>query len=166
MAGSKYPAYYARMRTSLALIALVSASAFADTPQQHVHDMSHDVMPFDMSKTLHVFIMNDQGGIQKVVVREKAGPEQINLIRQHLKHEAEEFAKGDFADPGHLHGSSMPGLAEVNASAGSGKMQITYSPMPGGAQITFQATDLHTITAIHRWFGAQLSEHGADAKAE
>src|SRR6185436_11009695 len=84
MAGSKYPAYYARMRTSLALIALVSASAFADTPQQHVHDMSHEVMPFDMSKTLHVFIMNDQGGIQKVVVREKAGPEQINLIRQRL----------------------------------------------------------------------------------
>jgi hypothetical protein len=45
-------------------------------------------------------------------------------------------------------------------------MQITYSPMPGGAQITFKATDLHTITAIHRWFGAQSSEHGADAKAE
>jgi hypothetical protein len=22
------------------------------------------------------------------------------------------------------------------------------------------------LTALHRWFGAQLSEHGADAKAE
>jgi len=25
---------------------------------------------------------------------------------------------------------------------------------------------LSILTAIHRWFGAQLSEHGADAKAE
>jgi hypothetical protein len=154
------------MRTILALIALVGASAMADTPQQHVHDMSHDVMPFDMSKTFHVFVMNEQGGIQKVVVRENAGPEQIDLIRQHLKHEAEAFAKGDFADPGHLHGASMPGLAEIKVSAAAGKMQITYSPMPSGAQITFQAADLHTITAIHRWFGAQLSEHGSDAKSE
>ncbi len=150
----------------MALIALVAASALADTPQEHVHSASHDVMPFDMSKTLHVFIMNEQGGIQKVVAREDAGAEQIGLIRQHLKQEAEAFAKGDFADPGLLHGATMPGLADIVASASAGKMQITYSPMPSGAQITFQAADLHTITAIHRWFGAQLSEHGADAKAE
>jgi hypothetical protein len=35
-----------------------------------------------------------------------------------------------------------------------------------GAEITFKTTDPHLLTAIHRWFGAQLSEHGADAKAE
>ena len=32
--------------------------------------------------------------------------------------------------------------------------------------ITFETKELGIITAIHRWFGAQLSEHGADARAE
>ena len=138
--------------------------AFGQTTQQHVHDASHGVMPFDMSKTLHIFVMNDEGGIQKVVARDGAGAEQIDLIRQHLQHEAEAFGKGDFADPGHLHGDAMPGLSEVKAAAG--RIHVTYAPLPSGAQITFQTADLHTVTAIHRWFGAQLSEHGTDAKAE
>ena len=143
---------------------LVCCVTAAQTPQEHVHSASHGVMPFDMSKTLHVFVMNDQGGIQKVVTRQAADADQVGLIRQHLQHEAEAFAKGDFADPGHLHGDSMPGLAEVKARAA--KIRVTYSPLPTGAQITFQSGDMHTVTAIHRWFGAQLSEHGADAKAE
>jgi len=143
---------------------LFVASATADTTQEHVHGAAHGVMPFDMSKTMHVFVMNDEGGVQKVVAREGAGADQVDMIRHHLQHEAEAFAQGDFADPAHLHGNSMPGLADIKKAAG--KIQVTYSPLPSGAQITFQATDIHTITAIHRWFGAQLSEHGADAKAE
>jgi hypothetical protein len=35
--------------------------------------------------------------------------------------------------------------------------------LPHGAQITFITSDLKLITALHRWFGAQLSDHGADA---
>jgi hypothetical protein len=143
---------------------VLAASIFTGTTQEHVHNAAHGVMPFDMAKTLHVFVMNDQGGVQKVVVRENAGADQIEMIRKHLGHEAEAFSKGDFADPGHLHGDSMPGLADMKANAD--KIHVTYSPLANGAQITFQSTDVHTITAIHRWFGAQLSEHGADAKTE
>jgi len=153
------------MRTAATLLALLVATAcWADSTQEHVHNASHGVMPFDMAKTLHIFVMNDQGGVQKVVAREGAGPEQADLIRQHLRHEADAFGKGNFGDPEHLHGDSMPGLAEIKAAAD--KIQVTYSELPDGAEITFKAADLHTITAIHRWFGAQLSEHGADAKAE
>jgi hypothetical protein len=35
--------------------------------------------------------------------------------------------------------------------------RMAYGVMP---------TDLRLLTALHRWFGAQLSEHGADARAE
>jgi len=28
------------------------------------------------------------------------------------------------------------------------------------------ANDRRLVTALHRWFGAQLSEHGADAEIE
>jgi hypothetical protein len=43
---------------------------------------------------------------------------------------------------------------------------VTYSELRDGAEIAFKTADPRLLTAIHRWFGAQLSEHGADAKAE
>jgi hypothetical protein len=138
--------------------------SFADSPQEHVHSASHGVMPFDMSKTMHVFAMADQGGVQKVITRDSNDPSQVTMIQQHLKREADAFQKGDFGDPAHLHGATMPGLADMQASIA--QIHVAYALLPNGAQISFEAKDIHTITAIHRWFGAQLSEHGADATAE
>jgi hypothetical protein len=44
--------------------------------------------------------------------------------------------------------------------------QVGQSAIPNGAEIMFETADLHLLTAIHRWFGAQLSEHGSDATSE
>lgn len=152
------------MIRSLLVCVLVCSPAFADTTQEHVHAMSHGVMPFDMAKTVHIFAMTDAGGVQKVVVRDDRDAEQVALIRQHLQHEAQAFQKGDFGDPAHLHGTQMAGLADVKANAS--RIRVTYADLPNGAQMSFETSDQHTVTAIHRWFGAQLSEHGADARAE
>jgi hypothetical protein len=146
------------------IAALLVGTAFADTTQEAVHHHAHDVMPFDVTKTVHIFTMTDEGGVQKVVTRDATNAAQVPLIRQHLQHEAEAFQKGDFGDPSHLHGASMPGLVDLRANPSA--FRVTYSPLHDGAQLSFVATDLHIITAIHRWFGAQLSEHGADARAE
>ena len=126
--------------------------------------MAHTVMPFDMSKTIHVFAMNEHGGIQRVETKDGADNEQVKLIREHLLHEYENFRRGDFSDPAALHGASMPGLAELQAHASH--IRVSYQPLSNGAALTFFASDLPVITAIHRWFGAQLSEHGSDARAE
>jgi len=77
--------------------------------------------------------------------------------------EATAFKKGDFADPAQLHGATMPGLQELQS--GAKRIQIAYRPLPAGAEIRFRTSDIRLITAIHRWFGAQLSEHGSDAQA-
>lgn len=143
---------------------LASPGTLAETQQEHVHRMSHDVMPFDMSKTLHIFRMTESGGIESVVARDAGDAEQVNLIRQHLKHESEKFQRGDYSDPARLHGMDMPGLRELRADASG--VKVSYAELPAGAQITFETRDLRLLTAIHRWFGAQLSEHGADARAE
>ncbi len=58
----------------------------------------------------------------------------------------------------------MPGLAQLQA--GAKHIKVTYANLPDGAQLIFATRDAHLTTEIHRWFGAQLSEHGADAKAE
>jgi hypothetical protein len=90
--------------------------------------------------------------------------EQVALIQQHLKHEAERFQSGDFSDPGRLHGADMPGLKDLQT--GGSIIKVSYAALPDGAEITFSTDDRRLLTAIHRWFGAQLSEHGADARAE
>ncbi len=121
-------------------------------------------MPFDMSKTVHIFKMTESGGVQRVVAKDPGAADQIALIRMHLQHEAESFRRGDYSDPAMLHGADMPGLKELKI--GASHIKVSYTPVPAGAEITFETTDLHLLTALHRWFGAQLSEHGADAKAE
>jgi len=146
------------------LLACLVIPLSAQTQQEHVHQMSHDVMPFEMSKTVHIFKMTEHGGVQRVVTRGAAAGDQVALIQQHLRHEAERFQKGDYSDPARLHGADMPGLKELQE--GASNISITYIALPNGAEITFETGDLHLLTAIHRWFGAQLSEHGSDAKSE
>jgi hypothetical protein len=138
--------------------------AWAETKQEHVHHMSHDVMPFDLAKTTHIFHMTDSGGVERVIVKDENDKDQVALIQQHLKHEAEAFQRGDYSDPISLHGEEMPGLKELQNEAEL--ISVRYAALPNGAEITFETADLHLLTAIHRWFGAQLSEHGADATSE
>lgn len=151
-------------RSVVFCLVLGCTMALAQTKQEHVHNMAATVMPFDLSKTRHIFRMTDTGGVQRVIVKGQAETDQISLIQQHLQHEAEAFQRGNYADPASLHGADMPGLRELKA--GAAKIQVSYSALPTGAQISFETTDIQLLTAIHRWFGAQLSEHCADAQSE
>jgi hypothetical protein len=58
----------------------------------------------------------------------------------------------------------MPGLRELES--GASRIKVSYTPLAAGGEIAFTTADVRLLTAIHRWFGAQLSEHGADARAE
>ena len=152
---------------SIALFLLLGcavALAQTQTKQEHVHHSGHGVMPFDLAKTTHIFRMTDSGGVQRVIVKDPAAKDQVALIQRHLQHEAAAFQRGDYSDPASLHGADMPGLKDLQA--GAAQIRVSYSALPTGAEIIFETTDLHLLTAIHRWFGAQLSEHGADATSE
>ncbi|HBI16358.1 MAG TPA: hypothetical protein DDY20_12765 [Desulfobulbaceae bacterium] len=143
---------------------LACATALAQSKQEHVHNLGPSVMPFDLAKTTHIFRMTDTGGVQRVVVKDQTATDQVSLIQQHLQHEAEAFQIGNYIDPASLHGADMPGLRELQVGAAA--IKVSFSVLPTGAQITFAAKDIQLITAIHRWFGAQLSEHCADARSE
>ena len=129
--------------------------------QAMVHNMGGQVMPFDLNQTTHIFEMTESGGVQQVIAKDPGDKGQISLIQQHLQHEAMRFSAGDFSDPTSLHGGDMPGVKEL--ARGAAQLKIEYMALPNGAQITFTTQDLQLITAIHRWFGAQLSDHGSDA---
>jgi len=126
--------------------------------------MGQSVMPFDLAKTTHIFRMTESGGVERVIIKDATAQDQVPLIQHHLRHEAEAFQRGDYSDPASLHGPNMPGLKDLQA--GAARIKVTYSALPNGAEISFETTDIHLLTAIHKWFGAQLSEHGADARSE
>jgi hypothetical protein len=133
------------------------------TPSPHeamVEKGSKEVMPFDLNRTMHVFRPTADGGVQTVMVHD-GDPQQIALVRSHLRKEATAFAHGDFADPAKIHGMDMPGLAQLRA--GATHMAVTYVDTANGASIIYKTSDPKLIVAIHDWFAAQVKDHGAHA---
>lgn len=132
--------------------------------QAEVSQRGKDVMPFSLPATTHIFTKTADGGIQKVVARKATETAQVKLVRQHLREIREQFLKGDFTGPAHIHGQDMPGLSELK-TARPGQIAIAYKDIKGGAQLTYSTSEAALVTALHKWFDAQLTDHGKDAMA-
>lgn len=129
--------------------------------QAEVAEVGKTVMPFDLDRSTHVFEKTRTGGVQRVVSDDQDA-EQILLIQSHLAGISERFSAGDFHDPTQIHGQMMPGLHTLKI--GYYKVNITYKPITNGGQISYVTDDETLILAIHQWFDAQVSDHGAHAQ--
>ena len=126
----------------------------------HGEHLGAAVMPFDLARSIHVFTPLADGGTQEVISRD-GDPAQVDLIRAHLRKEADAFAGGDYSDPSSIHGAAMSGLAELRA--GAGRVAVAFTTIPKGAALRFKSSDPALVAALHRWFAAQVRDHGADA---
>jgi len=131
--------------------------------QAAVSERGKDVMPFSLPATTHIFTKTAEGGVQQVVAKKADDTAQVKLVRQHLQAIRAQFLQGDFSGPSHIHGQDMPGLAELKA-AKPGQIGIAYMDVPGGAELTYKTSNAALVAALHKWFDAQLSDHGMDAK--
>ena len=138
------------------------ANAANTQRQADVAERGKDVMPFSLEATSHIFTKTTDGGTQRVVAKNDADAGQIRFVRQHLRDIQNQFKKGDFSGPAHIHGNEMPGLAELK-SAKSGQIAIKYRDVKAGAELTYRTRDTTLIAALHTWFDAQLADHGSDA---
>ena len=129
--------------------------------QAEVAERGADVMPFALDETTHEFRPSPDGGVQTVVADEGADGKQVDLIRGHLREEAQRFRRGDFSDPAAIHGQQMPGLQALSDRAG--EIDITYTDVADGGRITYVTEDPGLVEALHHWFDAQLRDHGHDA---
>lgn len=148
----------------IAIAFAASAGVNAQDRQQQVAERGATVMPFALAATTHVFTMSKDGGVQRVVAKSGGDTDQIRKVREHLHQIAAQFSRGDFSGPLKIHGAAMPGLAELRAAA-PGKIAIEYRDHPSGAEIAYKSADPALVAALHRWFDAQLSDHGHDAVA-
>jgi hypothetical protein len=150
---------------SVIAVSISPASAVSDASRQaEVSKRGAEVMPFELNATTHIFTKTDDGGVQEVVARNPKDTEQIRLIREHLRRIAGEFRKGDFSAPTQIHGMAMPGLAELK-HAKPGEVDIRYRDLDNGAELRYSTRSASLVAALHQWFDAQLSDHGADAMA-
>jgi hypothetical protein len=144
---------------------LCQSAVAADAQRQaEVAKLGADVMPFSLKATTHVLTKTAQGGVQRVVAKSPADAQQVKLVREHLRNIQTQFLKGDFSGPTHIHGAEMPGLSELK-SAKPGQVAIDYKDVHAGAELTYRTADAKLVAALHQWFDAQLSDHGADATA-
>jgi|SRR5450631_1439520 len=156
---------YLLSATGTALFALPFTMHAADVERQaEVARRGADVMPFSLKATTHIFTQTSDGGTQRIVAKNAADTQQILLVREHLHNMQAQFQTGDFSGPSHIHGTDMPGLAQLKA-AKPGQIEISYHDVDGGAQLNYRTADAGLVSALHTWFDAQISDHGADAMA-
>jgi hypothetical protein len=137
-------------------------SSSATSRQDQVAARGAEVMAFDLDRTTHRFEPVDDGLVQSVVADDPADATQVELIRAHLAHEAERFARGDFGDPAAIHGTDMPGLAALERAEGA--VTVDYVEQPAGAGLRFTTADPLLVDALHAWARAQVADHGDHAE--
>lgn len=142
--------------------AAIGATAASPQRQAEVAERGARVMPFDLGATSHVFTKSSNGGLQQVLVKNQRDKEQLRLVRGHLREIAERFQSGDFSAPTRIHGPAMPGLEQLR-QARPGEITIHYRELREGAQIRYATSNPALVPALHQWFDAQLSDHGAHA---
>ena len=155
---------FMRLAVLLALLPVLAACGPAGPTdrQTEVAERGSRIMPFDLDATTHRFDPDAAGLIQTVVVDDPTDVDQLALVRDHLHHEAEMFAAGDFDDPAQIHGDAMPGLADLRT--GYASIHVTYADVPAGGEITYRTTDADLVRALHTWGEAQVTDHGSHAE--
>ncbi|MFZ6005577.1 MAG: aspartate carbamoyltransferase [Actinomycetota bacterium] len=152
--------------TSPVLIIAAAGCANGDAlaaRQAAVAERGAQVMPFDLEATTHTFTKTDDGGIQIVAADDPTDARQIELIRQHLREERDNFARGDFDDPAAIHGHDMDGVAKLRQEHAD--VTIDYLDRLDGAQLTYRTKQADLVEALHAWFDRQVMDHGSHAEA-
>jgi hypothetical protein len=143
-------------------VGMTVAAADPTARQQEVAQKGSMVMPFDIHNSTHIFQKTAEGGLQQVVAKDPKDQDIVGAIRMHLSMEADHFRAGDYSDPMKIHGMDMPGVQYLS-SVKPGQIIIAYHDLPNGAEVRYTGKDAETVAAIHKWFDAQLSDHGSDA---
>src|SRR3954447_21430308 len=113
---------------ALTILSACNGSGGQTARQADVEARGAKVMPFDQTRTTHIFRKTSDGGVQSVVAKHADDSRQIRLVREHLRKEAIAFARGDFTDPMAIHGMQMPGIGTLRA--GASRIDVTYAAMP------------------------------------
>lgn len=130
--------------------------AAAKNPKQP----SAPALPYGSDGIVENFTKTVHGGVQHVVAKSAGDAAQIKLIQNRLQKRVEQYRNGDFSETERAHGSNMPGLTQLKL-ANPNDIKFEYKPLDNGGQIHYSSEYSQYIEALHEWFDAQNSAHGA-----
>ena len=113
-------------------------------------------MGVDQYTSAHRFdILPDGGRIE--LQRDADDPEDVEIIREHLKNNAAAFARGDFCTPAFVHGRQVPGTAALAAHRNA--ITYTFNALPRGGEVRITTADPVALEAIRAFMSFQRSDH-------
>jgi hypothetical protein len=143
---------------ALALIA-VSPVAAQQNHDQHaqMNQRGAQVMGFDQEKTTHHFYLYTDGGAIDVAVDDAADKANLDAIRVHLPHIAMLFSQGNFGAPMLVHGTNVPGTAEMAKL--KDRLTYKYAETPKGGRVNITTTDVEALAAVRAFLKFQIADH-------
>src|SRR5687767_4311786 len=159
---------FRNVATITAVAVWFSSSAGAQQPpagQAHDHDTHHremltrgaQAMRFDQERTIHHFLLYQDGGAIDVAVKEASDHANLHAVRQHLQQIAGLFKAGDFGKPALTHAQQVPGTADMTRL----KERITYQyeETPLGGRMRIVTRDTEALAAVHAFLHFQVEDH-------
>ena len=147
------------------IIALCAAMLFA-APAAAQHDQHHAAldargarfMGFNQKATTHHFILTRDGGRIQVTAKDATDAASINQVREHLRHIARLFGRGDFALPGLVHDTrAVPGVDAMKNKAAA--LIYTFEEIDRGAHVRITGASPEAIAAVHEFLRFQITDH-------
>jgi hypothetical protein len=133
--------------------------------QAHDHDTHHremltrgtQAMGFDQERTVHHFLLHEDGGAIDVTVKEASDHANLHAVRQHLQQIAGLFKAGDFGKPALTHAQQVPGTADMTRL--KDRITYQYEETPGGARVRIVTRDTGALAAVHAFLHFQIEDH-------
>jgi len=145
------------MIRSIAVLFLGAALGLSQDHQARVNEHGDHVMGFSHETTTHHFELHYDGGTIDVRADDVKDTESRNQIRSHFRHIAQMFAVGNFNAPMLVHGTNVPGTAEMTKL--KDQLHWDLQETPRGARIVITADNKQALGAVHQFLRFQIEDH-------
>jgi hypothetical protein len=142
----------------LALLLVAPAAAQHDQHHAALNARGARFMGFSQETTTHHFLLARDGGRIQVTANDARDGESVTKIREHLRHIAEVFRKGDFELPGLVHGTeTVPGVDAMKQHGAD--LTFTFEEIDRGAHVRIAGTTPQAVAAVHDFLKFQITDH-------
>jgi hypothetical protein len=121
-------------------------------------------MGFSQEKTTHHFQLTETGGFIQVDAKDSSDTVSKNLVREHLRHIAMMFSRGDFSIPMLVHDQTPPGVVEMKQLLGA--LIFTFEETEAGGRVGIKATSPAALAAVQKFLRFQIVEHKTGDRLE
>jgi hypothetical protein len=137
----------------------------AQQGQAHDHETQHremlargaQAMGFDQERTVHHFLLYEDGGAIEVSVKEMSDQANLHVVREHLQEIAGLFTAGDFGKPALTHAQQVPGTVDMTRL--KDRIAYRYEETAAGGRVRIVTRDADALAAVDAFLHFQIEDH-------